>query len=286
MSQATQISEPLATHGEGPVWLADRKELRWVDMLNGDILILHADQRIHRQSLDTPVVAAIRPRSKGGCVLAIERGFAFQPNLDSDTFEPLERSIPLTDLRMNDGGCDPDGRFYCGSMGYDAAPHAGTLYRLNLDHSVEPVLTGLTISNGLDWSPDGAHAYFVDSATNQIDVFDYDQHHGLTDRRRFVAIPAELGQPDGLTVDLDEHIWVALWNGSAVHRYRPDGTLDDIVQLPTAKPTACTFGGTNGDELFITTSRIGVADDHDQLAGALFQIHTGTSGQPTRPYMG
>jgi sugar lactone lactonase YvrE len=241
---------------------------------------------VTRQPLDSPVVAAIRPRTAGGCVVAIEHGFAFQPDLDGTAIQRLEPSIGLPTLRMNEGGCDPDGRFYCGSMGYDAAPHAGALYRLNPDHSVDTVLTGLTISNGLDWSPDGSLAYFVDSATNQIDVFNYEPDRGLTARRRFVAIPADLGQPDGLTVDRHGHIWVALWNGSAVHRYRPDGALDDVVEVPAAQVTACTFGGPDRDELFITTSRAGLPDGQDPLAGALFHLGTGVEGQPVRPYRG
>jgi len=283
---AMQITEPLAFHGEGPIWFDGRQELRWVDMLQGDVLIFGSGGAVSRQQFDTPVVAALRPRRRGGSIIATERGFAIQLNLDSVELKPLAATISKPTERMNEGGCDPDGRFYCGSMRYDTRPRAGTLYRLNLDRTVDVVLRDLTISNGLDWSPDGALAYFVDTPTNQIDVFDYDTDRGLTGRRRFAMIPPDSGQPDGLTVDADGGVWVALWQGSAVHRYGSNGELDEIVEVPATNVTACTFGGRHRDELFITTSQQGVAPGTDPLAGALFHTSPGVTGQAVRDYWG
>ena len=189
-------------------------------------------------------------------------------------------------VRMNEGSCDPDGRFYCGSMAYDKRPGAATLYRLDPDGSVHVVLEGVTISNGLDWSPHGALAYYNDTATGRVDVFDYDRDPGLTGRRPLVRIPDEVGRPDGLTVDAEGAVWVALNGGGAVHRYTPEGALEEVVELPVPKVTACIFGGPRLDELFITTSREGLEPGTDPLAGSLFRPVVGVTGRPTSEFAG
>jgi len=286
MTSAEQVTKPVAYHAEGPVWFESVSQLRWVDMFDGSVLTLDADGTVGRQNLSTSVVAAIRPRAQGGCVLALERGFAIQPDLSEPSLTELPRVITRPSTRMNEGACDPDGRFYCGSMAYDAAPHRGSLYRLNTDRSVDVIADGLTISNGLDWAPDGGLAYYADTATGGIDVFDYDSAGGLTDRRRFVTIDERLGAPDGLTVDSEGHVWVALWGGAAVRRYRPDGTLDGIVDLPVRNVTACTLGGPRRDVLFMTTSRVDTEIGAEPLAGALFRVRVGVPGQPVRNYLG
>jgi len=187
--------------------------------------------------------------------------------------------------RMNEGGCDPDGRFYCGSMSYDQRAGAASLYRLDPDLSVHIVLTRVTVSNGLEWSPDGSRAYYNDTATFRISAFDYDSESGLTNRRTFAEIPDE-GRPDGLTVDSEGGVWTAISNGGAVHRYRADGVLDEIVEIPARKVTACTFGGAWLDQLFITTSREGLADGEDPLAGSLFRAQPTVTGLPVREFAG
>ncbi len=185
---------------------------------------------------------------------------------------------------MNDGACDPDGRFYCGSMAYDAAPGRGALYRLDPDGTVSVVLTGATISNGLAWSPDGTLAYYIDSPTHRVDVFDYDRERGLRGRRPFVSIPASAGLPDGLAVDAAGGLWVAMHGGSAVLHFRPDGTAGGRVDLPVRDVTACTFGGPSLDRLYITTSRY--SGDPSPLAGALFAADVGVPGLPALPFAG
>ena len=188
-------------------------------------------------------------------------------------------------VRMNEGGCDPDGRFYCGSMAYDQTPGAAALYRLDPDRTVRAVLAGVTVSNGLEWSPDGALAYYNDTATHRVDVFDYDTTTGLTGRRPFVELPDD-GRPDGLTVDAQGGVWVALSGGGAVHRYTPEGVLDEVVELPTPKVTACTLGGPALDQLFVTTSREGLAPDEDPVAGSLFRARVDVPGRPVREFAG
>ena len=279
--KAEQITDPVAYHGEGPVWSDRWGGLRWVDMLAGDVLALAADGSVERRHVGS-VCAAIRPRRQGGSVLGLERGFALE-EIDG-TLTILDELWNDDNVRMNEGACDPDGRFYCGSMAYDKRPGAGALYRLDADRSVRVVVAGLTISNGLDWSPDGTLAYYNDTDTFRVDAFDYDRDAGLTGRRPF----AETGtaRPDGLTVDAEGGVWVALSNGGAVRRYTPDGVLDEVVELPVTKVTACTFGGAKLDELFITTSREGLAPGDEPLAGALFRAAVGLQGLPVREFAG
>jgi sugar lactone lactonase YvrE len=189
---------------------------------------------------------------------------------------------------MNEGGCDPDGRFWCGSMAYDQAPGAAALYRLDPDGSVHTALEGVTVSNGLDWSPDGSRAFYNDTATHRISVFDYDHLTGLTARRTFAEVVDgdDPGNPDGLTVDADGGVWTALFGSGVVHRYSPDGYLDAVVEVPARQVTACTFGGADLDELFVTTSWEGLGPDDEPLAGSLFRVVPGVSGLPVREFAG
>jgi sugar lactone lactonase YvrE len=280
--RAEQVTGPVAYHGEGPVWSDRWGGLRWVDMLAGDVLSLDGDGTVHRRPVGD-VAAALRPRRRGGAVVAVERGFALE---DADgTLTLLDPVWTDPGVRMNEGGCDPDGRFWCGSMAYDRRPGAAALYRLDPDGSAHRVLGGVTISNGLEWSPDGTLAYYDDTATHRVDVFDYETSSGLTGRRPFVELD-ESAHPDGLTVDADGGVWVALNGSGVVHRYRPDGVLDEVVELPTAQVTACTFGGSALDQLFITTSREGMPPDADPVAGSLFRADVGIAGLPVREFAG
>ena len=280
MPDADPVTGPVALHGEGPVWWPAWGGLRWVDMLDGDVLSLDGDgvRRLHVGA----VAAAIRPRRQGGMVLGVERGFALAD--DAGTLRRLPELWADETVRMNEGGCDPDGRFYCGSMAYDAAIDRGALYRLDTDGRVDVVLTGVTISNGLAWSPDGSVAYYVDTPTRAVDVFSYDAERGLHDRRRFVAIPETAGQPDGLTVDAAGGIWVAMYGGGAVLHFGPDATLETRVELPARDVTACTFGGPDLDRLYVTTSR--QDGDPSPLAGSVFRVDIGVRGLPAATFAG
>jgi sugar lactone lactonase YvrE len=275
-----QVTDVVAYHGEGPVWSERWGGLRWVDMLAGEILSLRSDGSIERRHVGE-VAAALRPRRDGGAVIGIERGFALE---DPDgTVRPLDELWHDRSVRMNEGGCDPDGRFYCGSMAYDQREGAAALYRLDPDGSVHVALEGLTVCNGLEWSPDGKLAYHNDTATYSIAVYAYDRDAGLTGRRAFAELEH---RPDGLTVDAEGGVWTALSDGGAVRRYTPDGELDAVIELPARKVTACTFGGPDLDELFITTSREGVEPGDDPLAGALFRAVPGVRGLPAREFAG
>ena len=280
--RAEQVTASITYHGEGPVWSDQWGGLRFVDMLAGDVLSLQPDGTVVRRHVGN-VAAALRPRRGGGAVIGVERGFALEE--PDGTLTTLAEVWSDDTVRMNDGGCDPDGRFYCGSMAYDKSTGAGSLYRLDLDGSVHRVLGDVTISNGLEWTPDGRRAYYNDTPTHRISVFDYDPVEGLTGRRTLVELSDD-EFPDGLTVDAEGGVWTALNGGSAVHRYTPDGALDAVVEVPARQVTACTFGGADLDLLYITTSREDLPEGEDPLAGAVFAANVGVRGMPTRDFWG
>jgi sugar lactone lactonase YvrE len=189
-------------------------------------------------------------------------------------------------VRITDGASAPAGRFTCVTMAYDPRPGAGTLYRLDPDGAVIVVLSDVTISNGLGFAPDGSHAYYVDTPTRRIDRFDYDTANGLTGRRPFVELPEGVGFPDGVAVDEQGGVWVALYDGGAVRRYTAHGELDAVVEVGAQKVTACTFGGADLADLFITTSRENLPPGADPAAGALFRVQPGVRGVPVREFAG
>ncbi|GAA4711429.1 SMP-30/gluconolactonase/LRE family protein [Pseudonocardia yuanmonensis] len=276
---AEPVTGPVAHHGEGPVWHPSWAGVRWVDMLAGDILEL-AGGEVRRTHVGD-VAAAFRPRRGGGVVLAAERNLLL---LDDDLRCERDLGPVWSDpgVRFNDGGCTPDGAFWCGTMAYDERPGAGTLFRLGPDLAVEPVLAGVTVSNGFCPDPTGTRVYYIDTPTGRIDVFDLDA--GPTARRPFAGVTG--GHPDGLTVDAEGGVWVALWEGSAVHRYTPDGRLDARVPLPVSRVTACTFGGPGLDTLYVTTSAEGADRGAEPLAGALFALTPGVRGLPVLEFAG
>jgi sugar lactone lactonase YvrE len=282
--KAEQFTDPLAFHAEGPVWADEWGGLRFVDMMAGDIVSVDAEGRLSGKLHVGTVAAAFRPRASGGMVVAVERGFLL--------VDPDGGIVPMGELwsdpgvRMNDGACDPDGRFYCGSMGYHMEPGMGSVYRLDPDGTVTTVLDRVSCSNGLAWSPDHRTAYYADSPTQRVDAFDYEPGRGLTGRRPLAEIPAALGMPDGLTVDSEGCLWVAIWGGSAVHRFRPDGSLDGVVELPVTQVTAVTFGGPGLADLYVTTSQDTVAEGTQPGAGAVFRYRPGVAGLPVLPFAG
>jgi sugar lactone lactonase YvrE len=274
VTKAEQVTAVCAEHGEGPFWDEAQGRLLIVDLLRGAVVAVDAAGGTHRYELGG-VTAALRARSSGGYVVGNEHGF----QLYDSGFVP--DGPPVTafadpEIRMNDGGCDPQGRFYCGTMAYSEKEGAGTLYRLDPDLSVHTVLTGVTISNGVQWHPDGRHVYYNDTPTGRVSRFDFDPEKGaFTGRQTFVTIDPAQGHPDGMAMDAEGGVWVALWDGGAVHRYAPDGTLSERIEVPAKQVTACTFGGT---KLYITTSREGLGDAAEEAAGAVFAVETGVQG--------
>ena len=280
LPEAQLFVDARARLGEGPVWDARSDRLLWVD-IEGMALHSTDPQSGATETLPLPLPIGVAvPRQSGGFVAALEDGF-YAIDVDGGTELIAAIDNRAGDLRFNDGACDPAGRFLAGTMAYDFRPDAGSLYRLEPDLSVSRLVESVTISNGLGWSPDGGTMYYVDTPTRRIDAFDYDVESGALARRRpFVEIEGE-GRPDGLCVDVDGAVWVALWPGWSVRRYLADGTLDAILPLPVAQVSSCVFGGPALDELFITTAWSTLSDEQragQPLAGSLFRASVGTRG--------
>nr|WP_294695994.1 SMP-30/gluconolactonase/LRE family protein [uncultured Friedmanniella sp.] len=283
-TRAERFTDPCTSHGEGPFWDAVNGRLLLVDMLAGAVEEVDADGATRRREV-AGVAAALRARRGGGYVLATENRFVLLgPDLTVETVLPPVFTDPL--LRMNDGGCDPQGRFYCGTMAYAETPGAGTLYRLDPDGGVSVTLRDVTISNGLQWNQSGDTVVYVDTPTGRVDSFDFDPASGgFTNRRSFTEISGG-GYPDGLAIDEDDGVWVALWGGGAVHRYDARGRLDLVVDLPVSNVTACAFGGAERRTLYITTSRQGLDPSEQQDAGAVFRFEAGLRGAPQHAFAG
>jgi len=229
-------------------------------------------------------VGAVALRSVGGLVMALRSGFAF---LDESSTVSCAAGLDQDDatLRLNDARCDPRGRLWAGTVRDDFASGVAALYRLDPDLRLHRMLDGVTISNGLDWSPDGSLFYYADSATAAVDAFDYDLERGsLGGRHRLLELPDELGMPDGLTVDADGFLWLAVFGGGQVRRHAPDGRLDAVIELPVRWVTSCGFGGPNLDQLYVTSGR--ERDPDAPLAGGLFCVEPGTRGRPQNAFGG
>jgi sugar lactone lactonase YvrE len=277
--------------GEGPVWDAANQALIWVDIMRGRVHTFQPEGHRCRNVAVGQPVGAVALRSTGGLVLAVRDGFGrLDPGSERLQMLAPVRAADRGELRMNDGKCDAAGRFWAGTMNLDVRPGEGALYRLDPDGRVHVMLREVTISNGLDWSLDGRRMYYVDSPTQRIDVFDFDVEAGLlSNRRPLVNVPAEKGLPDGLTVDAEGFLWLALWGGGALHRYSPEGVLDLELPLPVTHPTSCTFGGPDLRDLYITTARtaLSAAERARQpQAGGVFRCRPAVGGRPANSYRG
>ena len=293
---ATVASAAAAEHGEGPVFDAAADELVWVDITAGQVRRSRVsgddvvDVATHRGG-DT--VGFVVPAAAGGWLLGAGAGIT-RLSADGEASVLIELtgeggSEEAGGTRMNDGACDRAGRFFGGTMAFDERPGAGTLHRLDLDGTVSTVLDGLTVSNGLGWSPDDRTVYLSDSGAKAVWGFDYDLDSGRFGERRvlldFTDDPD--GVADGLTVDDEGCLWTALWGGGQVRRYSPDGELLTVVDVPGVEnTTSCAFAG---DLLVISTSVHGLDDDARAAqpdAGRLFTVRTGVTGPPAHPYRG
>ncbi|MBX9366336.1 SMP-30/gluconolactonase/LRE family protein [Streptomyces sp. WAC04114] len=267
--------------GEGPTWDAATGRLLWIDILG---CRLHTyDPATGRRAVRRTEqhIGAVKPRAGGGLVLNLRDGIGL---LDPDgTFRWLHHE-PVPGRRANDAAVAPDGALWAGTMRYDEAPGGGTLSRVTADGSVDVVLDDVAVSNGTGWSPDGRLMYYVDSPTRRVDVFDHADGR-ITGRRTLAEIEESAGFPDGLTVDAEGCVWVALWQGSAVRRYTPDGELDRVIELPVPLVTACAFGGADLSDLYITTARVGLTEP-PAPAGSLFVVPGAGKGLAHPPFAG
>lgn len=283
---AKLILNARATLAEGPVWDHRRQQLIWVDIEQSQIHRYDpATKEDTVYQLDKMVGAAVPTQTEHQLLLALADGIAL---FDSGTqrlsyVDTTERDVPGN--RFNDGKCDPAGRFWAGTMSLRQTPVAGALYCLFTDHSVHKKIDNVTISNGLAWTADAQTMYFVDSPTQQVMAYDYDPATGdIGNPRVVIRIPPKLGTPDGMTIDREDKLWIALWGGFGVGRWDPlSGELMEMVRVNAPQVTSCTFGGAELDELFITTARSGMSEeqlDKYPESGGLFNVRPGIAGRP------
>ncbi|WP_326723338.1 SMP-30/gluconolactonase/LRE family protein [Streptomyces sp. NBC_00243] len=268
-----------ATLGEGPTWDAAAQRLIWVDILGSRIHTYDPGTGRRTVMVTEQHVGAAKPRTDGGLVVNLRDGVGIY---DFTGFRWLHRDV-VPGRRGNDAAVAPDGSLWTGTMRYDEAPGGGTLSRIAPDGTAATVLDDVAVSNGTGWSPDGRLMYYIDSPTRRIDVFDVDADQLPVNRRPLASV--DEGFPDGLTVDADGCVWVALWDGGAVRRYTPDGELDRVIELPVLRPTACAFGGTDLTDLYITTARTGLEAPHP-LSGSVLVVPGAGKGLPQPAFAG
>jgi sugar lactone lactonase YvrE len=230
-------------------------------------------------------------RRKGGLVLGLRSGFATL-ELPSNKLVRLVNPEPqLPGNRFNDGKCDPAGRFLAGSMDDAEIEVSGSLYSLNPDGSVNTLLTGTRISNGLAWSPDTRTFYFIDTPTHSVMAYDYDLASGaIANPRLAISVPPALGWPDGMTCDSGGKLWVAMWGGAKLTRWNPgSGDLLESIPFPALNVSSCAFGGPRATDLYVTSARKEMAAGQlakYPLSGGLFRLRTNIEGQPTCAFAG
>lgn len=289
-SEARLALDAKATLGEGALWHPVEQVLYWVDIEGKSMHLFDPASGEDTCFLVDERIGTVVPVATGGALVALQNGIH---HIDTETGELtfLNNPIEAAAIRFNDGKCDPAGRFWVGTMALDTRKGAAVLYRMDKDGSIKQVLDNLTISNGIVWSADKKTMYFTDTPTQQLKAFDYDLETGeVSHSRTIVVIPKEEGSPDGMAIDADGNLWVALHGGGAVACYNPEsGKQVNKVKVPCPQTTSCAFGGKELDTLYITTARQGL--DEEQLktypeSGGLFAVVPGVKGVEPNFYAG
>jgi sugar lactone lactonase YvrE len=291
MEPVELVVDAKAILGEGAAWSVERKCLYWVDIQGKAVHVFNPAGGLDRVIRVEQQVGTLALRQSGGLVLAMENGLYF---LDEDSGQVEFIADPESGLqgnRFNDGKCDPGGRFWAGTMSTVGQRQAGSLYRMDHDRRVRKMVGGITTSNGLTWSLDRRTMYYIDTPTGEVSAFDYDDLSGeISNRRAVVRVAPGDGHPDGMTIDAEGMLWVAMWEGWQVNRYDPHtGEKLDSIPVPVARVTSVAFGGDAFEELYITTARLQLAGDEltkQPHAGGLFKIRPGVRGVPGFSFLG
>lgn len=280
--EVTVLSPGADELGEGPVWLAQQGRLARVDISGRSIVISDPRERAERRLRVNEPVGFVVPVRGGGLLAGVGRALV---RLDDDgrvTHRLAAVEPERASNRFNDAACDARGRLWAGTMSTVREPGAAALYRVEAGRRPERMLADVTISNGLDWDLDGTRLYYVDSVTQRIDAIDFDLDRGrLGTRRPFAVIGAADGLPDGLCVDAQGGVWVALFGGGAIRRYRPDGSLDAHLDLPVSHPTSLAFGGEDLQDLYVTSAK----RSDQPLAGSLLRLRVGVTGRAPHAFV-
>jgi sugar lactone lactonase YvrE len=273
--------------GECPLWDSKRKAIIWVDILKGEIHEFSILQNDHRTLRLNEMVGSVALFANGNLLAALKSGLASVDRGTGKVKILVHPELHLNSNRFNDGKCDPEGRFWVGTLSLTEEERAGSLYRVNGDFSCSKMEERLTIPNGMVWSLDRSRFYFIDTPTKEIAVYDYDLSRGtITNKRTAISFEKEEGVPDGMTIDSEGMLWIAHWGGWQVSCWNPaTGKKLFHISLPVGHVTSCTFGGENLQDLYITSARKGLTSEQlkqQPLAGSLFVVRdTGFRGLPT-----
>ena len=281
--QATPVLKIESTLGEGPLWDSVRQVLYWVDIEKKVVHVFDPHTNLHREWPVPKKVGTVALASKGYLLLALQGEIAeLDPATGKIKFR-LNLESELPENRCNDGKCDPEGRFWVGTMHVDCKPRTGSLYCIDHQWRAHKVLQGLTIANGMGWSPEGTYMYFIDSADHQVKRYKYDpQYVSLTEERIVLQFENQEELPDGMCVDNNGMLWIGFWGGGRVGRYDP-ATGKHLADVRVAAPhvTSCCFGGKDLQTLYITTARDGLSQEQllkFPLSGSLFSCDTSVKG--------
>ncbi|MBI3151852.1 MAG: SMP-30/gluconolactonase/LRE family protein [Chloroflexi bacterium] len=278
------ILDAKATLGEGPAWDEKTQTLYWVDILEKRI---YAGTELLAQLDD--LIGCLAPQKNGNLILGLSgvksrASFVdFRPASSQQTV--LAAVSEFAKNRINDGKCDPVGRFILGTMDMNEKDPSGSLYSFD-GKQVTRLLDGICISNGLAWSPDYKTFYYIDTPTREVKAYDYDLETGsISSPREAIRVPESLGWPDGMTSDIEGNLWIAMWGGAQVTRWNPNtGQLLEQIPVPALQTSSCVFGGKDRNELYITSARKGMSEEDLKkytLSGGLFRVVTKFEGMPT-----
>ncbi|MBL6446339.1 SMP-30/gluconolactonase/LRE family protein [Fulvivirga sp. 29W222] len=276
--------DTIAALGEGAIWNQKSAVYHWLDIEKGEVFTF--DPQLDQiKIIDVGQrVGTIVPSSKDDIVLVALQNGIYKLNLETEELQLMEKApFDPEVIRFNDGKCDPAGRFWVGSMALSEESNAAALYSFDGDSSIIQKLDSITISNGICWSADKKTMYYIDTPTQAVKAFDYNNETGAIENGRIIIkIEEENAFPDGMTIDSEGKLWIALWGGSSVVRYDPDnGQLLTRIPVPAKNVTSCAFGGSNLDTLLITTASIGMNDKEKSKyskAGAVFATVPGVKG--------
>jgi sugar lactone lactonase YvrE len=271
--QATPIVKSENTLGEGPLWHSVHQMLYWVDIEKKVLNGFEPHTKRHRQWSVPKRIGTVVQGSNGSLVLGLQGEVAALDPLTGQVRTLLELESNLPDNRCNDGKCDPAGRFWVGTMQLETKPKMGSLYCIDKDLRVQKVLTGLTIANGMGWSPEGEFMYFIDSADHNVRRYRYTRDHAILQEEK-VILRFDNELPDGMCVDSEGMLWIGFWGGGRVGCYDPaTGRQLVDIEVPAPNVTSCCFGGKELTTLYITTAREGLTDEQLKqfpLSGSLF----------------
>lgn len=283
------LSQEANALGEGPMWHVKEQALYWIDIAK--CLLWRLDTTTHECQFwkMEDYIGAVVPRASGGVVVTVGNK-VLALDLPAGKTTQLAEITPWNKrLRLNDGKCDQMGRFWMGVADFQKENPQGGLYRLDPDGCLTQMEEGITISNGLGWSPDNKAFYYTDGLRYCIYEYDFDLQKGsLSNRRIFVQLDETPVEPDGLTIDTQGYVWQAHWNAGKVFRYSPNGHQDRAISLPVKRPTSCIFGGPNLDILYVTSCSQGIGETEvlPYPAGALFALDVGVTGRAEPAFAG